>query len=122
MSECAAREHTFSPRQLREKSARERRAVAVTDRGLHGEHRGNAAAQQGLGEAGGLPLVDGAMAGVQEHQRSGVARGAQRIEQVLGGRLDRVAVLVVELERAGRAVTGDVEDVVLVALERLADR
>jgi hypothetical protein len=118
----AAREDAFAARQVLEEGARERGAVLVADGGLHREHGRDATAQQQLGEAGGLRLAGGAMAGVQEYQRSGPLRPAQRLEQVPRGRLDRVALFIVELEAAGLAMAGDIEDVVLVALERVVDR
>lgn len=122
MSKRSACKDAFAVRQVVEEGVRKRGAVAVADGGLHGEHGWNAAAQQRLGEAGGLLLVDGAMAAVQEDQRHGPLRLAQRLEQVRGRRIDRVALLVIELERAGLAVAGDVEDMVRVARERVADR
>ncbi|HEY0993343.1 MAG TPA: hypothetical protein VGD80_40100 [Kofleriaceae bacterium] len=121
VGESATRELAFARRQSVEERARERRAVLVADRCLHREHGRDAALQERVREAG-LVCIDSPVTAVQEDQRRGVLRQAQDLEHALRSRRDDVALLVVELEGAGCAVAGHVQDVILVALQRVADR
>ena len=95
--------------------------VAVADLCLHCQHFGYAGLDERLGEAAGLAGGRAAVAGGKEYQRQGMTRGAQGVGKIGGAHRHGGAVFVFELDLAGAAVAGEVEHVVLVGGEGVAD-
>ena len=74
--------------------------VEVADGRLHGQHGGDAGAQQRLGQAGGLPVRTPPWQAFSSTSGSGRSF-ADGIHELVGGRPDGAAVLVLQLERPG---------------------
>jgi hypothetical protein len=121
LGERAAGDGRLAAREVFVERAGELRRVVVAHRRLHGQHRGDAGAEQRLGEARRLLLLHAAVARAQEYQRQRLAGAAERIDELARRDVHGPAILVFELEQARAAVTREMEDVVRIALDRLGD-
>ena len=95
--------------------------LAVADRGLHRQHRRHTTAQQGFRQAGGGVGAAGAMAGIEHHQRQRPPGLPQGRKQISGAAGQGLAVFRFQLQLPRPAVTAEVQHVISIALQRLAD-
>ena len=95
--------------------------LAVADRGLHRQHRRHTTAHQFFRQACGGAGAGRAMAGIEHHQwqrPAGLPQGGQQLSGAAGQGL---AVFRFQLQLPRPAVTGKVQHVISIALQRLAD-
>ena len=120
--EGMAREADIPPREVAVEGSGDAGGVPVRDGALHGEHHGDAVFQETLGEARRVVLGDAAVAGGEYYQRQRLLGGANGVGQFAGGDLQGLAVLGLHLHLSGGAVAREVKDVVAPREEGGTDR
>ena len=121
LSQSLAGQEQLPGRQMPVEAMGQGNGLAVADGGLHRQHRRHTTAHQFFRQACGGVGAGRAMAGVEHHQWQrppGLPQGRQQLSGAAGQGL---AVFRFQLQLPRPAVTGEVQHVIGIALQRLAD-
>ena len=105
VGEGSAGQQDFAIRKVLVKLGGEVDGVGIGDRRLHGEHAGDASAEQFFGEAdGGGLMLGSAMAGTEEDHGQGTTGCAERFKQLTGGDTDGFTIFAFHFEISRKTV------------------